>query len=138
MPRSSKGSRTITIDGQRLRWRVGDPSPPNKEGWLAQLTVFSLVGGTSRLLAGTTLRSPPYAHWGPPYANWDSRFMPRWVEAIIRRARADGWEPFSPGPDHRLAIDYSQVILETDDLLTTESTPRYPWLPVEPDPPMPK
>jgi hypothetical protein len=110
MPRSSRGSRPIVVDGRPLRWRVTEPSPPNSGGWLAQITVFSRVGGTSRLLAGTT-QDHPYAPHMP------SRFQPRWVEAIIRRALASGWTPEARAPDFRLPSDYGEIIKELETAL---------------------
>lgn len=91
------------VAGHRLRWRVVTPSPPNPGGWLAQLTVFSTAGGTSRLLAGTA-RDHPFA----PHR--ESRFQPRWVEAIIRRALSLGWSPEARAPDYRLEPDYGDII----------------------------
>jgi hypothetical protein len=117
MPRSGRGSRTIVVDGQPLRWRLVDPSPPNDEGWLAQLTVFSLEGGTSRLLAGTRLC--------PQYDIHREDFMPRWVEAIIRRARAQGWDPHEPGGDYRLPIDYGEIVQVVEDTLSAKFWENY-------------
>ncbi len=114
MPGSSRGSRPLVVDGRQLHWRVTDPSPPNSGGWLAQLTVFSRVGGTSRLLAGTTRDDYPYA---PHIESW---FKPRWVEAIIRRALASGWTPEARAPDYRLPLDYAEIIEELEAALTAQ------------------
>src|ERR1700712_5516170 len=76
MPRSTHRSRPITVDGLSLRWRVNwPPSPPNPEGWMVQVTVFSVDGGSSRLLSGTC--DP-----GGDIPQITSHFQPHQVEAI--------------------------------------------------------
>jgi hypothetical protein len=117
MPRSTRGSRPITIDGHMLRWRAGDPSPPNHSTWFAQLTVFSTSGGASRLLAGTWTYDEPAYRYAP---HRESDFQPRWVEAIIRKALAAGWDPELRGPNYLLAEDYATIIREFEERLSAK------------------
>jgi hypothetical protein len=96
------------VDGYALRWRVSDrPSPPNPEGWVVQLTVFSTDGGSCRLLAG----SREFESDLP----WKlSLFQPHHVEEIVRRALDSGWEPRSRAPDFRLD-EYAPIIRSAEE-----------------------
>ncbi len=119
MPRSGRRSRPIVVDGDPLRWRVGDASMPNEAGWLAQLTVYSLQGGTSRLLVGSHLDSF-YTRLYPP-----DQLMPSWVEVIIRRARDLGWDPNEQGADYRLEVDFGVIIEEFEEEVTAKRMASY-------------
>lgn len=105
MPRRLRRARRIVVSGHQLYWRFGDPSPSNETESIYQITVYSGIGGTSRLIAltvGSHLAFLPCKR---------SEIAPRYVEAIIREGLGQGWDPEMRSPDHRLAEDYLDVIL---------------------------
>ncbi|WP_435018070.1 hypothetical protein TA3x_000015 [Tundrisphaera sp. TA3] len=109
MPRSTRAARTITVDGRRLYWRFGKPSPPNRARARHQLVVFSDVGGSSRLVAFVLSEHLPYTLFT------DHGFMPRWIEAVIRRGLERGWRPEARTADVRLETDASDIIQELEE-----------------------
>lgn len=96
-----KGSRVITVDGLAYRWRVR--KRPTYAAAVAQTPLSFAVERADRRGA-VLIATMPNAH----PSNWlhaaSAPVVPAIVAAVIRQARAHGWEPERPGPTFPFAV----------------------------------
>jgi hypothetical protein len=107
--RGTKGSRArpIIVDNHRLRWRIEWlPTDPVAVGPIMRIVVFSLAGGSPRLLAEQRTEET-ILHLK------ESSITPRHVEGIVRSALQAGWNPESRGADFHLS-GFASIMLEVD------------------------
>ena len=99
MPRSIAGTRLIVVDGHTLRWKCDrrGGSHPAGETWDIRVIAYSCDGGTSRLFANVV----PNGELGYLISK-ESDITPGRVEAIIRGAMTQGWDPSARDPDFYL------------------------------------
>lgn len=108
--RAIKGSRTrpIVVGNHRLRWRIEWTNDAVTPSSFLRIVVFSLAGGSPRLLAEQRTEETflPLR---------ESSIAPRHVEGIVRSALHSGWDPNSRGPDFHLS-DFASIMLEVDGI----------------------
>jgi hypothetical protein len=102
MALAKKGSRAITVDGQKFRWSVR-PKPTYSQGlaWSPLSFAVEAVGGAGCALHVTLARPRPDNWLKKPSAP----VTPREVAAIIRRAMKSGWKPAEPGSPFEITED---------------------------------
>jgi hypothetical protein len=106
MTLARKGSRQITVDGIRFRWKVrGKPSYSQGNGWTPLVFAVEQAEQPGALLVA----SLPCAHPG----NWlglpAGVVLPGTVASAVKSALTEGWQPSRPGPTFVLALDESAV-----------------------------
>lgn len=94
-----KGSRHITVDGTRYRWRLrGRPTYSQSLAWSPLTYAVELADSPGRTLVVTTSQPHP--------SNWliasATAVVPSAVADAIRTARAAGWVPDRPGSPFHL------------------------------------
>ncbi|MFC7529624.1 hypothetical protein [Actinoplanes sp. GCM10030250] len=96
-----KGSRVITVDGLAYRWRVRR-RPTYPQGVAATPLSFAVERADRR--GAVLIATMPGAH----PSNWIGAagvsVVPSIVAAVIRRARAQGWQADRPGPSFALTV----------------------------------
>ena len=103
MAAPKKGSRTITVDGTKYRWRVRHkPTYSQALGWGRLSFSVETESGSGCLLLVACSGPRPDA-WTP--ADGAVSLTPSKVAAFIRRALAGGWAPEKRGKPFRLAAD---------------------------------
>lgn len=101
MALNRKGSRRITVDGTEYRWRIRrKPSYAQGLCWIPLTFAVEIAEADhpSRTLVVTSGQPHP-SNWLEVTAE---PVRPADVAASIREARAQGWNPTSPGPPFML------------------------------------
>ncbi|HET9967853.1 MAG TPA: hypothetical protein VFQ68_06415 [Streptosporangiaceae bacterium] len=97
-----KGSRLITVDGIVYRWRMRRNPAYGQECLGSPLTfAVELAGARGTVLAVTV---PDVSHPASLIAGSSLIVRPALVEAVIRTALGQGWEPAAPGAPFRLSL----------------------------------
>ncbi|MEV4159949.1 hypothetical protein [Nonomuraea dietziae] len=96
-----KGSRLITVDGARFRWRVRrKPTYCQGNSWGPMTFVVELADTLGRVLLVSLPCSRPDAWWGER----TMAIRPALVTATIRTALGHGWDPRQAGNAFELAL----------------------------------
>jgi hypothetical protein len=97
----TKGSRAITVDGVRFRWRVrARPTYIQGMAWTPLSFVVQQADGCGAMLIVAMDAAHP--------SNWVSApgavVTPAIVEKAVQEALRSGWAPTRPGPPRHLGI----------------------------------
>ena len=105
-----KRSRSITVDGNKFRYKVST-STCDKDCYFQLTASIQIAQGNGALLKVNGLITRNY--WLDfPYPINDNEYpiiMPRHVEMFIRHGIIDGWKPEIPGPVHKLKFENKEV-----------------------------